>query len=522
MFDPVDPKQSFPKLEEETLAYWKENKIFEKSVESRPKNNEYIFYDGPPFATGLPHYGHVLPGTMKDVVPRYWTMRGKRVERRWGWDCHGLPIENLVEKELGLSGKKDIEEKHGVSEFCEECRDSVLKYTGEWKKTVDRTARWVDMEDHYKTMDLSYMESIWWVFAQLWEKGLVYKGHKIMHVCPHCVTPLSNFEVTLGYKDVSDLATTWKFKLKDEENTYLLAWTTTPWSSLSTMGLAISPDFTYVKVKVGEEYLVFAKSQLENIMKGVEEYEVVGEFTGDKVAGREYEHVFPWYADIPEVKENPNTYKVYAADYVEEGEGTGIVTINGSYGEIDMESAKKNDLPVVMDVSMEGKFNELAGPYAGMGVKEAEKKLVEDKYQEGLVWRKEQYKHSYPHCWRCDSFLLNYATSSWFVKVEAIKDQMIAANKEIHWVPEHVGSGRFGDWLENARDWCISRNRFWGTPLPIWENEDGDRVCINSVEQLEKLSGQKITDIHKHKIADVSFEKDGKTYKRIDEVFDCW
>ena len=522
MFDPVDPKQSFPKLEEETLKYWTANKIFEKSVENRPKQDEFIFYDGPPFATGLPHYGHLLAGTMKDVVPRYWTMRGKRVERRWGWDCHGLPIENLVEKELGLSGKKDIEEKHGVGEFCEECRSSVLKYTGEWKKTVDRTARWVDMEDHYKTMDLSYMESIWWVFAQLWEKELVYKGHKIMHVCPHCVTPLSNFEVTLGYKDVMDLATTWKFKLTNEENTYLLAWTTTPWSSLSTMGLAISPDFTYVKVKVGDEHLIFIKNQLENIMKGIEEYEVVEEFTGDKIAGRSYEHVFPWYAEIEEVKENPNTYKVYAVDYVEEGEGTGIVTINGSYGEIDMESAKKNGLPIVMDVTMEGKFNELAGPYAGMGVKEAEKKLVEDKYKEGLVWRKESYKHSYPHCWRCDSFLLNYATSSWFVKVEAIKDEMIAANKTIHWVPEHVGSGRFGDWLENARDWCISRNRFWGTPLPIWENEDGERICIGSVEQLAELSGQKIDDIHKHKIDNVTFEKDGTTYKRIEEVFDCW
>ncbi len=522
MFDPVDPKQSFPKLEEQTIKYWDDNQIFEKSVETRPKSDEYIFYDGPPFATGLPHYGHILAGTMKDVVPRYWTMRGKRVERRWGWDCHGLPIENLVEKELGLSGKKDIEEKHGVSEFCEECRNSVLKYTEEWKKTVKRTARWVDMEDHYKTMDLSYMESIWWVFSRLWEKELVYKGHKTMHVCPHCVTPLSNFEVTLGYKDVTDLATTWKFKLKDEKNTYLLAWTTTPWSSLSTVGLAISPDFTYVKVKVGEEHVIFIKDQLENIMKGVDDYKVVDEFKGKKIVGQSYEHVFPWYAEIPEVKKNKGTYKVYAVDYVEPDEGTGIVTINGSYGEIDMETAKRYKLPIVMDVDMEGKFTELAGPYAGMWVKDAEKKLVADKFKEGLVWRKESYKHSYPHCWRCDSILLNYATSSWFVNVEAIKKEMIASNKTIHWVPEHVGSGRFGDWLENARDWCISRTRFWGTPLPIWENENGDRVCLGSVKELEKFSGQKIKDIHKHKIDDITFEKNGKTYKRINEVFDCW
>lgn len=521
MFDPVDPKQSFPLLEEEVIKYWQNNKIFEKSVSKRPKSNEYIFYDGPPFATGLPHYGHLLAGTMKDVVPRYWTMRGKRVERRWGWDCHGLPIENLVEKELGLSGKREIEEKHGVGAFCEECRSSVLKYTEEWKKTVDRTARWVDMEDHYKTMDLSYMESIWWVFSELWKKDLVYKGHKTMHVCPHCVTPLSNFEVTLGYKDIFDMAITWKFKLKDEANTYLLAWTTTPWSTLSTTGLAIGAEFTYVKVKVNNEYIVFAKNQLENIMKGVDEYEVVDEFKGEKIVGADYEHVFPWYADLPETQ-NDRVYKVKAVDYVDPNEGTGIVTINGSYGEIDMESAKRYELPIIMDVDMDGRMNNIAGKYAGMFVKDAEKLIIEDKFKEGLIWRKESYKHSYPHCWRCDSILLNYATSSWFVKVEDLKDEMIAANKTIHWVPEHVGSGRFGDWLENARDWCISRNRFWGTPLPIWENEDGDRICISGVDELEKLSGQKINDIHKHKIDDITFKKDGKTYKRIEEVFDCW
>ncbi len=521
MFDPVDPKQSFPKLEEETLKYWSDNQIFEKSVENRPKKNEYIFYDGPPFATGLPHYGHLLAGTMKDVVPRYWTMRGKRVERRWGWDCHGLPIENGIEKELGLSGKPDIE-KFGVAKFCEECRSGVLKYTEEWKKTVKRTARWVDMEDHYKTMDPSFMESIWWVFNQLWEKDLIYKGHKAMHVCPRCVTPLSNFEVTLGYKDVTDTSVFWKFKLLDEKNTYMLAWTTTPWSTPSTMGLAISPDFTYVKVKTGNEFLIFVKDQLETVMKGTEDYEVVEEFKGKKIVGKEYEHILPHYKEIDEVKGNPRTYHVYGTDYVEKTEGTGIVTINGSYGEIDMTAAKANKLPIIMDVDMNGEFNELAGPYAGTPVKEGEKKIIADLKKAGKIWRTESYTHSYPHCWRCDHFLLNYATRTWFVKVEDIKEDMIAANKTIHWVPEHVGSGRFGDWLENARDWCISRNRFWGTPLPIWESEDGDRVCLGSIEELKKLSGEKVEDIHKHKIDHITFEKDGKTYKRIPEVFDCW
>lgn len=522
MFDPVDPKQSFPKLEEETIQYWRDNKTFEKSVENRSKSDEYIFYDGPPFATGLPHYGHLLPGTMKDVVPRYWTMRGKRVERRWGWDCHGLPIENGVEKELGLSGKQDIE-KHGADKFCEECRDVVLKYSEEWKKTVERSGRWVDMEDHYKTMDANYMESIWWVFSELWRKGLVYKGHKAMHVCPRCVTPLSNFEVTLGYKDVTDTSVYWKFRLTEEPDTFLLAWTTTPWSTPSTMGLAISADFTYVKVKVGDEHIIFIKDRLGDIMKETEDYEIVEEFKGEKMVGKSYEHILPFYKDLDEVKENPRTYKVYAVDYVEAEEGTGIVTINGSYGEIDMESAKKNKLPIVMDVTMEGTFNELAGKYAGMPVKEGEKAIIKDVKEQGLIWRTESYLHSYPHCWRCDHFLLNYATSSWFVKVEDIKDKMIAENKKIHWVPEHVGSGRFGTWLENARDWCISRSRYWGTPLPIWESEDGsDQICIGSIEQLEKLTGKKVDDIHKHKIDHLTFEKDGKTYKRIPEVFDCW
>ncbi len=524
MFKKVDPKQNFPAMEEKWIQTWKDNKTFEKSVEERPSEKEFIFYDGPPFATGLPHYGHILAGTMKDVVPRYQTMRGHRVERVFGWDCHGLPVENVVEQELGLNGKKEIEEKVGKYDFNEKCRTSVLRYTNEWEKTVNRMGRWVDFKNDYKTMSPEFMESVWWVFKQIWEKGLVYKGHKAMHICPHCVTPLSNFEVTLGYKEVKDNSVIWKFPVVGQENTYLLAWTTTPWSTLSTMGLSVGPKFTYVKVKVGEENLIFVKDQMEFVLKGIEEYEVVGEMKGSELVGLEYQPISDAYRSLPEVSENANVYHVFAGDYVEITEGTGLVTINGSYGEIDMEAAKNNGLPMVMDVNMDGHFNELSGVYAGMYVKDVEKKLLEDMKVVGRVFRSEAYKHSYPHCWRCDTPLLNYANSSWFINVQEIKPQMLKANSEVHWVPGHIREGRFGTWLENAKDWCVSRSRFWGTPLPIWVNveDDSDMLCVGGIAELEALSGVKVTDLHSHFVDDIEIEKDGKKYKRILEVFDCW
>ena len=525
MFKKVDPRQSFPDMEKKWLEDWKKNSIFEKSVELRPKEKEYVFYDGPPFATGLPHYGHILAGTMKDVVPRYQTMRGHRVERVFGWDCHGLPVENVVEKELDLSGKKEIEEKVGKYEFNERCRASVLRYTNEWEQTVNRMGRWVDFKNDYKTMSPEFMESVWWVFKQLWDKDLVYRGYKTMHVCPHCVTPLSNFEVTLGYKDVKDNSVIWKFPVVGQDNTYLLAWTTTPWSSLSTMGLSIGPDFTYVKVKIEDEYVIFVKDRLEFVLNGIEDYEIVEDIKGSDLVGMEYEpFLSEIYKKLPEVAENKNVYHVFAADYVEVTEGTGIVTINGSYGEIDMEAAKKNGLPIVMDVEMDGHFNDIATPYKGMFVKDLEKLFIGDMQKVGLVFRTEKYKHSYPHCWRCDAPLLNYAMSSWFVDIQKIKSDMIKSNQDVHWVPGHLKDGRFGKWLESAKDWCVSRNRFWGAPLPIWVNveDDADTLCVGSIEELETLSGQKVEDLHSHFVDEVFIEKDDKKYKRVPEVLDCW
>ncbi len=523
MFNPVDPKQHFPSLEEKLIKHWKENKTFEKSVDQRPKDNEYVFYDGPPFATGLPHYGHILAGTLKDVVPRYWTMKGFRIERRFGWDCHGLPVEYEVEKELGISGKQDIEENYGVHEFCEKCRSIVLRYTKEWEETVDRMGRWVDFKDDYKTMNPEYMETIWWIFRQLWDKELIYEGHKSMHICPRCVTPLSNFEVTQGYKDITDQSITAKFKLDDEENTYILAWTTTPWTLPGNFFLAVGADVEYAKVEYEGEKLILAKDLVEKTFEG-KDYEVLETFKGEKLDEKGYEPLFPYYADLKE----EGGFRVSTADFVSTEDGTGVVHIAGGYGEDDLLFVKDRDFQVVQHVGIDGRFKEEVKEFVGEHVKplddhmKTDRKIVEYLEKVGKVFDAKTYKHSYPHCWRCDSPLLNFSTTSWFVKVTEIKEKMLASNKDINWVPDHLQEGRFGQWLENARDWCISRNRYWGAPLPIWRAEDGDVICVGSIEELEKLSGQKVEDLHKHFVDEVTIGKDGKTYKRIPEVLDCW
>ena len=525
----------FIQKEKEVLEFWEKNKIFEKSIEQRPKTKSYVFYDGPPFATGLPHYGHILASLIKDVVPRYWTMKGFRVERRWGWDCHGLPVENLIEQELGLKNKKDIE-KIGIEKFNQACRACVLRYVDEWKKVIPRIGRWVDMDNPYKTMDFNYMESIWWVFKQLWDKGLIYRDYKSMHICPRCGTTLSNFEVTQGYKDVEDLSVTIKFKLIDKENTFVLAWTTTPWTLPGNVALAVCKDIKYVKIQIKNEFYLLAKDRL-NVIK--DEYKIIEEIKGKDLVGLEYEPLFDYFSKEDDLEDKENGWKIYDADFVSIEEGTGIVHIAPAFGEDDLKLGQLKKLPFVQHVDESGCFIDEVTEWAGKEVKpknnisKIDSEIIIWLEQKNRLFSKEKIIHSYPFCWRCDTPLLNYATSSWFVKVTAIKDKIIKNNEKVNWVPEHIKYGRFGKWLEDAKDWSISRSRYWGTPLPIWEcsviESDDRKPCgnikaIGSVEELEKLSNKKIEDIHKPHIDDIAFrcEKCGGLMRRIPQVLDCW
>jgi isoleucyl-tRNA synthetase len=506
--------------EHEILAFWEENKVFEKSITSKDKSKVYNFYDGPPFATGLPHYGNLVAGLMKDVVPRYFTMKGFRVERKWGWDCHGLPVENIIEKELDLKSKKDIEE-FGVGKFNEACRATVLRYADEWKKIIRRTGRFVDMENDYKTMDLEFMESVWWVFKELWDKNLIYEGKKPMHICPRCVTPLSNFEVTQGYKDVKDISVIAKFNLTekiDDKTVHVLAWTTTPWTLPGNVLLAINKEINYVLVEKEEEYFIIAKDLSSKILEG----KIIRDIKTNELLNKQYEPIFPYF------KDTENAFKIVDAKFVTTEDGTGVVHIAPAFGEDDYNIGLREKTGFVQHVNMDGTFIDEVTHFKGLEVKPKDNPLSTDieilKYlqEEKKLFSKEKYAHSYPHCWRCNAPLLNYATSSWFVNVTKIKDNLIQNNQEINWVPNHIKEGRFGKWLEGARDWAISRNRFWGTPLPIYKAEDGEYLCLGSVKELEELSGKKITDLHKHVIDDITITKNGKTYKRIDEVLDCW
>ncbi len=520
MFKTASKENSFPKMEEATLKFWQENGIFEKSLENRKGAPEYIFYDGPPFATGLPHYGHILAGTIKDVIPRYQTMLGKYCERVFGWDCHGLPVEYEMEKELKLSGKKEIED-YGVDRFNEACRSIVLRYTKEWEHIVKRMGRWVDFEHGYRTMDRDYMESIWWVFRQLWDQGLIYEGYKILPYCARCSTPLSNFEANQGYQDVTDPAITVKFRLLDEENTFILAWTTTPWTLPSNMALAVGPEIDYVKVKDGDEYYIMAEARLGAYYKKDAMPEIIARCKGPELAGRSYEPLFPYFENM----RAEGAFRVIPADYVSTEDGTGIVHIAPGFGEEDAAAGKANGVPAVCPLDAECKFTGEIPEYAGMFVKDADKLVMERLKNERKLVHRGNITHSYPHCWRDDSPLIYKAVSTWFVKIDPIKEKMLAANQEMTWIPGHIKQGRFGKWLENARDWAISRNRYWGCPLPVWKNEEtGETLCVGSVAELEELTGQKITDIHKHFVDALKIKspKTGDILTRVPEVLDCW
>lgn len=528
MFKKIDPKQSFPKLEEEIIKFWEGNKTFEKSLESRKGSPLYTFYDGPPFATGTPHYGHLVGSTMKDAVPRYWTMKGFLVERKWGWDCHGLPIENIVEKELGSKAKKDIE-KLGVEKFNELCRSKVLEYVEEWKVIIKRFGRWADMENSYKTMDLTFMESVWWVFKELWDKGLIYESYRSMHICPRCETTLSQSEVAEGYKNIKDLSATVKFELIYDPETFILAWTTTPWTLIGNVALAIGEDIVYSKVESDNRKYIVAKDRLADVFKDTE-YEVVEEFRGKALVGKEYKPLFDYYAKDEKLENRNNGWKIYGGDFVTTQEGTGIVHIAPAFGEDDMDMGKENNLPFIQHVGMDGVIKEEAGEFAGLHVKPLEDTQKTDveiiKYlgRNSLLFSKEKYEHSYPHCWRCETPLLNYATTSWFVSIAGIKDRMLELAEEINWSPKHIKEGRFGNWLEGARDWSISRQRFWASVIPVWRCKCGEAKVFGSVKELEELSGETITDIHKDTVDKIVIpcERCKGEMKRVPDVLDTW
>ncbi len=511
---------NFPKMEEAVLSYWNDTKAFEKSIENREGCEEFVFYDGPPFATGLPHYGHLLTCAMKDVVPRYQTMRGKKVNRSFGWDCHGLPVEFEMEKELNLSGKKDIED-YGIDKFNESCRGIVLRYTAEWEQIVKRMGRWVDFDNGYRTMDLDYMESIWWVFRQLWDQGLIYEGYKILPYCPRCATPLSNFEANQGYENVIDPAITVAFEVEDMENSHFLAWTTTPWTLSSNMALCVGSDIDYVKVVDSEnKFYILAESRLGEYYKD-ETPEIIERFKGSDLVGKTYTPLFDYFAD----KANEGAFRVISADFVTTNNGTGIVHAAPGFGEDDAAAAIEFGIPEVCPIDAQCCYTSEITDYAGRYVKDCDKEIIRELKDNGKLVHRGQINHSYPHCWRDDSPLIYRAISTWFVNIEKVKEKMLKANSQINWNPNHLKDGRFGKWLENARDWAISRNRYWGTPLPIWRNEEtGEAICIGSVEELEKLTGEKVTDIHKHLMdkVEIPAPSGNGVLTRVTEVLDCW
>ncbi len=521
MFKEVSSKVSFPEMEEAVIKLWKEQDTFKKSLEIRKDGKEFVFYDGPPFATGLPHYGHLLAGTIKDIIPRYQAMRGHYVSRRFGWDCHGLPIEALAQEALGLAGAPAIKEA-GVDVFNEQCRSMVTKYVEEWEKAVTRMGRWVDFENDYKTMDTPFMETIWWVFSQLWEQGRIYKAHRIMPYSWKLNTPLSNFEAGRNYQDVQDPAVTVRVRLMDFEfeNASALIWTTTPWTLPSNLAICAGPDVDYVAVKDKETHEVFvlAQARLAAYYKKEEEYEILKSCKGTDLKGLKYEPIFDFF------KDNPSSFQILNDEYVTTEDGTGIVHLAPAYGEDDYRVCREADIPLVDPLDEDCKFTNLVPDYAGQFCKDADKEIIRALKHAGKLIHQSTIQHSYPFCERTDTPLVYRAIDAWYVRVEDLRDKMLANNNGVHWMPDYVGEKRFANWLADAKDWNISRNRFWGSCIPVWVNveDKDDMICVSSIEQLEELSGQKVEDLHKHFVDEIVIEKDGKTYKRTPEVLDCW
>ena len=517
MYEKVETNLNFVEREKKTEKFWKDQQIFEKSMEERKAGETYTFYDGPPTANGKPHIGHVLTRVIKDMIPRYQTMKGKMVPRKAGWDTHGLPVELEVEKKIGINGKEQIE-AYGLEPFIKYCKESVWKYKGMWEDFSATVGFWADMDNPYVTYENNFIESEWWALKQIWEKELLYKGHKIVPYCPRCGTPLSSHEVAQGYKDVKERSAIARFKVKGED-AYILAWTTTPWTLPSNVGLCMNPKETYVKVKAGDGYTYYLAQALCDKVLGEDTYEVVETYVGTDLEYKEYEPLFPF------VTLDKKAYFVTCDNYVTLTDGTGVVHIAPAFGEDDNRVGRQYDLPFIQLVDGKGEMTEET-PWAGTFCKKADPMILQDLEDRGLLFSAPKFEHSYPHCWRCDTPLIYYARESWFIKMTAVKEDLIRNNDTIHWIPENIGKGRFGDWLENVQDWSISRDRYWGTPLNVWECSCGHMHSIGSIEELKSLSDNCPDDIELHRpfIDEVTIkcEKCKEQMHRVPEVIDCW
>jgi isoleucyl-tRNA synthetase len=516
-YRPVDPAQSFPALEEAVLDRWRERDVFHESIRRREGAPEFVFYEGPPTANGRPGSHHVLARVFKDVFPRYKTMRGHQVHRKAGWDTHGLPVELEVERELGIKSKDDIE-RYGVAEFNQRCRESVLKYVDEFARLTERIGFWVDTDDAYVTYHDEYIESVWWSLKEIWKKGLLYQGYKVVPYCPRCGTALSSHEVALGYRDRVDPSAFVRFPLRDEPGVSFLGWTTTPWTLLSNAALAVAPDVTYVRARVGDEVLILAEPLVERVLgeKGVQ---IEARMKGSELAGVRYEPPFPYVTDF-----GPRSHTVLEADFVTTEDGTGVVHTALAFGEDDFRLGQQYGMTVQNPVKPDGTFDERVGPFAGRDVIEANDDIVEALRERGRLFRVEQYEHSYPHCWRSENPLIYYAKANWYIKTTALRDELLASNESVNWYPEHIKHGRMGRWLENNVDWALSRERYWGTPLPVWRCEEGHMLCVGSIEELSSLGATPPDDLHKPYIDEVTFACPdcGGEMRRVPEVIDAW
>ena len=511
--------------EKNLVQQWKKNQTFEKSIEKRPKSNAYVFYDGPPFITGVPHHGTLLSSIAKDVVPRYWTMKGKRVERVWGWDCHGLPAEVFTEKKLGIEDKRDIGTKVSLEEYITTCRDNMIQTGSLWEDTINRIGRWVDFKGAYKTMDKDYMESVWWAFKELYEKGKIYEGEKVLMYCTRDATPISKAEVAMdnSYQDVTDPSVYVKFKLKDDHR-YLLVWTTTPWTLPSNSAIAVNKDLTYTEVEVDGEVFILAEDLVEKALTDEKhqpvEHKVVRSFKGSELIGKHYEPLFNTH-----IKDlTKNGFKVWHADFVHADEGTGIAHESPAYGEEDYQLSKEHDFPWVLNTDDNGIYT--SGPWEGKQIWEANKQIAKELHEQGVVWKIDYIRHSYPHCHRCGTKLMYRAHPSWFMDINGQRTEMLENNSDINWFPEHIKHGRFENTVKSAPDWNLSRDRFWATAMPVWKGVDKDgNECtkvVGSYQELKDLSGQELDDYHRPWVDDVTFTIDGVKYHRIDKVLDCW